>query len=135
MTNHPEVRKGADLLLVFAATLVVYVSTIPGTITLEDAGLFQMICHLGGLGHPPGYPLFTSICQPFVSLPIFPDGVFAGNFLSSVFASLACVVFFSCCYAISEDRVMAYLAAFAYGFSAKSGRYLSAGGAARHQPL
>jgi hypothetical protein len=59
-------------------------------ITLEDAGLFQMICHKGGIGHPPGYPLFVLSCQAFVNLPVFDQSVIAGNLMSAVFASAAC---------------------------------------------
>jgi Protein O-mannosyl-transferase TMEM260-like len=116
--NYPGTRAGVHLLLVFAATLVVYVVTMPRTIGLEDAGLFQMVCHLDGIGHPPGYPLFTNLCQPFVKLSIFPSGVFAGNFLSALFAALACCVFFSCCLSITKDLLLSTVAALAYGFSA-----------------
>ena len=118
MNYRPEVRGGAHLLLVFAATLVVYLLTMPRTIGLEDAGLFQMVCHLDGISHPPGYPLFTNLCQPFVQLSIFAPGVFAGNFLSALFAALGCSVFFSCCFSITRDLMLSSVAALAYGFSA-----------------
>lgn len=76
----------------FLATLCLYAVTMPRTITLEDAGLFQMICHNGGIGHPPGYPLFILSCQAFVNLPGFDQSVIAGNLLSAIFASAACAV-------------------------------------------
>ncbi len=76
----------------FLATLCLYLVTMPQTITLEDAGLFQMICHKGGIGHPPGYPLFILSCQAFVNLPGFDQSVIAGNLMSAVFASAACAV-------------------------------------------
>jgi len=118
MNYRPEARAGVHLLLVLAATLVVYVLTMPRTIGLEDAGLFQMVCHLDGISHPPGYPLFTNLCQLFVKLSIFPPGVFAGNFLSALLAALGCSVFFSCCFSITRDLLLSYVAALAYGFSA-----------------
>lgn len=80
------------MLFVFLATLCLYLVTMPQTITLEDAGLFQMICHNGGIGHPPGYPLFILSCQAFVNLPGFDQSVIAGNLMSAVFASSACAV-------------------------------------------
>jgi hypothetical protein len=80
------------MLFVFLATLCLYLVTMPQTITLEDAGLFQMICHNGGIGHPPGYPLFILSCQAFVNLPGFDQSVLAGNLMSAVFASAASAV-------------------------------------------
>jgi len=65
---------------------------MPQEITLEDAGLFQMVCHQGGIGHPPGYPLFVLSCQAFVNLPVLDQSVMAGNLMSAVFASAACAV-------------------------------------------
>ena len=118
MNVRPGVRGGVHLLLVFAATLLVYLLTMPRTIGLEDAGLFQMVCHLDGISHPPGYPLFTILCQSFVKLSFFPPGVVAGNFLSALLAALGCSVFFSCCFSITRDLLLSSVAALAYGFSA-----------------
>ena len=78
------------MLFVFLVTLCFYLITMSQVITLEDAGLFQMICHKGGIGHPPGYPLFVLSCQAFVNLPVFDQSVIAGNLMSAVFASAAC---------------------------------------------
>lgn len=96
--------------------LAVYAYTMPRTISLEDAGLFQMVCHLGGISHPPGYPLFTSFCQ--ATLPFFPNSIMAGNMLSAIFASLACGFFFSIVRQLTSNLTTGYLAALAYGFSA-----------------
>ena len=118
MKYHFDVRGTVHPLLVLSATLLVYVLIMPRSITFEDAGLFQMVCHLDGIGHPDGYPLFTNLCQPFVQLSIFSTGVFAGNFLSALFAALSCSVLFSCCLSITKDELIAGVAALAYGFSA-----------------
>ena len=65
----------------------VYLATMPRRITLEDAGLFQMVCGLGGISHPPGYPLFTTACQAIAALPLPP--IIRGNLVSAIFAALA----------------------------------------------
>lgn len=104
-------------LAVFSICLITYVLTLPLSITLEDAGLFQLVCHLGGISHPPGYPLFTLLCQPFVQLPIFEPGVFAGNFLNALFASLAAALFHHICFRLMNRR-FAWLAALSFGLSA-----------------
>lgn len=96
----------------------VYAFTMPKTITLEDAGLFQMICHKGGIGHPPGYPLFILGCQAFVGLPFFDDSVLAANLLSAVFAAVTggCLVFLG--FELFQDRLTAVLIGLGYGLSA-----------------
>ncbi|MCB1646515.1 MAG: DUF2723 domain-containing protein [Pseudomonadales bacterium] len=91
--------------------LLLYSFTLPTTITLEDAGLFQMVCQSGGISHPPGYPLFTMICQGL--LP--QGGVVAGNFLSAAFAVIAVVLFSQIVWLVSESRSVALLAAAFYG--------------------
>ena len=78
--------------LVFLSVLALtgYLLTMPRLITLEDAGLFQMVCHLDGISHPPGYPLFTMLCN---AMTVAPD-VIVGNLVSVVFALGAVLVFF-----------------------------------------
>ena len=115
----PSEKPHKNLLLggaIAVVLLIAYALTMPRTITLEDAGLFQMVCHLGGISHPPGYPLFTSICQQLV--PLFPPGVIAANSLSAIYAALAAAVFFSCVLQLTGSRFTAATAALAYGFSA-----------------
>ena len=102
-----------DTFLVFFLTLVTYVSTMPRKITLEDAGLFQMVCNLDGISHPPGYPLFTLLCQQMTLTPT----VVNGNLISALFASLALVVFYRIVLFLTTDRLTALIAAFSYGFS------------------
>lgn len=93
--------------------LVAYLLTTPEFITLEDAGLFQMVCHLGGISHPPGYPLFTLLCQQFTVFPTIKNG----NLISTAFAVGAVVVFFLIVLRLTEDRILAMVAALAYAFS------------------
>lgn len=99
--------------VVFFLTLAVYSLTMPRGITLEDAGLFQMVCHLDGIAHPPGYPLFTLLCKPFVQFP----HVINGNLLSALFASMTAVFFYFICRQLMADRLGGLVAALAYGFS------------------
>lgn len=98
-------------LVVFAAMFALYARTLPRTITLEDGGLFQMVCHLGGIGHPPGYPLFTLICHAVVRMP---DAI-NGNLLSAAFGALAVAVLHEVAFVIREDRRFAYAASLSWG--------------------
>ena len=91
-----------------------YALTMPRSITLEDAGLFQMVCHLGGISHPPGYPLFTLLCQQMV----WGDTVIPGNAVSTIFALGAVIMLFHVVCALGVDKWTALIAATAYGISA-----------------
>jgi hypothetical protein len=88
---------------------------MPLSITLEDAGLFQMVCHLGGLSHPPGYPLFTTFCQSFVLLPL--QKLIAGNLVSVLFALCALLVLYQVVLSLTQDTSAALLAMILYGLS------------------
>ncbi len=105
------------LIAVFGFSLLVYYLTLPRAITLEDAGLFQMVCQLGGIAHPPGYPLHTQLCQSFVQLPIFDQSVFAGNFLSGLFGATAVAVLHQISFWY-KGRPFAWLSSLVYAFSA-----------------
>ena len=100
-------------LLVFAAMLALYARTMPRTITLEDAGLFQMVCHLGGISHPPGYPLFTLLCNAAVQYP----NAINGNLVSAVFGAMAVAVLHEVAFIIRRDRQFAYVASLAWGLT------------------
>ena len=101
------------IVLIVIVVAFFYASTMPTTITLEDAGLFQMVCHLDGIGHPPGYPLFTLLCNQMTVLP----GVIAGNLISVVFALAAVVLFYEVVVLITSHELTALLAAMAYALS------------------
>lgn len=103
---------------VFVLALVVYLVTLPRVITLEDAGLFQMICHQGGIGHPPGYPLFVLSCQAFTALPFLPSGVFAGNLLSGIYAAAASAILVLVAFELTRNVLTAGIAGLAYAVSA-----------------
>jgi len=101
------------MVVIGSIALIAYVLTTPGYITLEDAGLFQMVCHLGGISHPPGYPLFTLLCG---QLTISPS-VVNGNMISALFAVGAVMTFWLVVLELTDDRILASIAALAYAFS------------------
>ena len=105
--------KGAILCLLLLAGLS-YLFTMPQVITLEDAGLFQMVCHFDGIGHPPGYPLFTLMCNQMA----LSTAVFYGNFISTIFALSTLFVFYLLVVVLLKDSTSALVATFAYAFSA-----------------
>ena len=56
--------------LVFWAALLVYGSGAARTAQGGDAGEFMTLAALGGVAHPPGYPLFTALLRLFGAIPI-----------------------------------------------------------------
>ncbi len=97
------------------ACLLVYVFSWSDGISLVDAGLFQMVCQDNGIAHPPGYPLATLLCHPFMSLSL--PGTLPGNLFSALFAAATLVVFFSLCRTFSLEPVWSVLATFALGLA------------------
>jgi len=77
------------LLLVFAGSLILYVSTLAPTVVtvFDDSPEFQLVCHLLGVAHPTGYPLYTLLGKFFTLLPL-GDIAYRINFMSAFFAAL-----------------------------------------------
>ncbi len=117
MIRDQSFQQSVGVFSVFGITLFCYLVTLPNSITLEDAGLFQMVCHNGGIGHPPGYPLFVLACQQFVALPLFGSGVFAANFLSALSASAACALLFLVARQLLRDTIISVTVAVCFGLS------------------
>src|SRR5277367_2524456 len=73
--------------IVFFVTLGVYVVTLAPNVTLEDSGELITAAAKFGVGHPPGYPLWTM--SGFLLSHIFPFGSLAWrmNFLCALFGA------------------------------------------------
>jgi hypothetical protein len=99
---------------IFVIALVTYAVTMPTAITLEDAGLFQMICYQNGIAHPPGYPLFTLFCSTLV---ISPE-IMNGNLVSALFGAFTVATFFFLLLSITHNAIIATSAALSYAFTA-----------------
>ena len=112
-----QMPRGLGLLLSIGLPLLLYWLTLPRALTLEDAGLFQMVCHEGGISHPPGYPLFTMVCQGFVALTWFDNPIIPANLLSAIFAAGACGMLFLIAESLGLARTYAVIVALAYGAS------------------
>ncbi len=73
--------------LIFLVTLAVYVATLAPNVTLEDSGELITAAAKFGVGHPPGYPLWTM--SGFFLSHVFPFGNLAWriNLLSALFGA------------------------------------------------
>lgn len=97
------------------ACLVVYVFSWSTSISLVDAGLFHLVCQDNGIAHPPGYPLATLLCHPFMSLPL--PGTLPGNLFSTLFGFATLVVFFYVARTLTLEPLWAALATFSLGLA------------------
>ena len=105
-------QAGAVALALFA----LYAATSPGSVALEDDGLFILSSYFLGIEHPPGYPLFTLIGHLFTYLP-FGSVAYRVHLASAVFGALSGGAAWLCARALIAGRLPAYLAGFALGLS------------------
>ncbi len=82
-------RLGDGLLL--AASLILYLSTLAPTVLPADSGEFQIVSHLLGIAHPPGYPLYTVLGKLATLIPV-GDVAYRVNLLSAVSSALTLLV-------------------------------------------
>jgi len=78
---------GVALLVVLCA-LAVYLSTLAPSVTTEDSGELVTAAATWGVAHPPGYPLYCLLLQPFVRVP-FWSPAYGANLASAVLGALA----------------------------------------------
>jgi len=88
--SRPERFQRSDFIaagLVFLVTLGVYIATLAPNVTLEDSGELITAATKFGVGHPPGYPLWT--LSGFILSHIFPFGNLAWriNLQSALFGA------------------------------------------------
>jgi len=55
--------------IVFAASLAVYLPMLPSAVSFEDAGEFVAVAKTLGIAHPSGYPLYALLGHLFTFLP------------------------------------------------------------------
>ena len=110
--------EAGPMFLVFACTLALYGYTAPREVALEDDGLFLMILHYFGVGHPPGYPLYTLLGSPFYHLlPETLTPAYRGHLFSAFMGAIACVAIYAIMAMLVRSRLCALAAGLAYAVS------------------
>ncbi len=56
--------------VLLAGSLGLYIATLAPTVLPADSGEFQLVSHVLGIAHPPGYPLYTLLGKLFTLLPV-----------------------------------------------------------------
>lgn len=106
------------MLAVFCFAFALYGITTPRLVTLEDDGLFLMNLEFLGVGHPPGYPLFSLLGSLFFhSMPEFLPPAMRGHLFSSFCGAIACVAIYAIVAMLVRGRVCALAAGMAFAAS------------------
>ena len=104
-------KKYAALLILFVS-LVLLVATACPTIYIGDDGELNAAAYTLGVGHPPGYPVFTMLSHLFTYLPL-ANIAFRVNMLSVFFGALAVLLcFYIVRRILAEDRFALSVAVF-----------------------
>lgn len=72
--------------------LLMYLRTLPPTITGEDCGEFVTAAYTLGIAHPPGYPLFCLLGKLFTIILPFNTIAWRVAFMTSFFGAATCFV-------------------------------------------
>ena len=108
----------APAFAVFCFALALFGLTAPREVALEDDGLFLMILEHFGVGHPPGYPLYTLLGSPFFHLlPDFLSPAYRGHMFSGFAGAVSCVALYLIIAMLVNSRACAVAAAMAYAAS------------------
>jgi len=82
--------KRADVavaLLLFVASLALYVRTLAPSLLYGDSAEFQTIAYTLGIGHPTGYPVYVLLAKAFTLIPV-GDVAYRVNLFSAFCAAL-----------------------------------------------
>ncbi|MBN1249618.1 MAG: DUF2723 domain-containing protein [Anaerolineae bacterium] len=78
--------------VVWLATFLIYAATTARDILAADSGEFQLVAVGWGIGHPPGYPLYTVLSALWVRLLPLGTVPFRANLLSAALAATTLVL-------------------------------------------
>jgi len=101
-------------LLVFAASLVLYLRTLLPDMAFDDWGELQTVPHVLGIAHPTGYPTYILAARLFELLPI-GSVAFRANLFAAVCVAVALAAMTSTTMRLGVRPVLAAVAAVATG--------------------
>jgi len=105
------------VLLIFLATFILYLVSMPKTVALEDDSIFILAGYFSGISHPPGYPLYTLILNWFTHIPI-GDIPARAHASSAFFGALSCCSLFCIFRLIGLERQLAAPGALVFSLTA-----------------
>ena len=73
--------------------LILFLATCSPTVNFTDSGELATVAWVGGIAHPPGYPLYTLLSILFIHIPL-GNPAWRLNVLSTLTAALAVGLFY-----------------------------------------
>jgi hypothetical protein len=112
----PERRAALVTALCFGVPCCLYAWTAARTVQGGDTGEFGVLGFLGGVAHPPGYPLYSLLVRLAARLP-FGAPFFRVSLVSVVCGAAAVAVLQRALYRLTGSLVASAFAALAFAFS------------------
>ncbi|MBC7878787.1 MAG: DUF2723 domain-containing protein [Anaerolineales bacterium] len=103
-------------LLIFIASLILYIRTLAPSLLYGDSAEFQTIAYTLGIGHPTGYPVYILLAKLFTFLP-FGDVAYRVNLLSAVAAALTISLVYLILRKLGTWQIPAILSVFFLAFA------------------
>ncbi len=104
-------------LLIFIFYLSLYIHNLSRSVYAGDSGDFITTSILGGVAHPPGYPLFTFLGFLLTKLHFWPSPAFAVGLISAFSGAFTLSVFFLLCKKLSKNLIISFIITFILGFT------------------
>ena len=98
--------------LIFLSFFLLYAATASRTVIQGDTGEFLSVAAVGGVAHPPGYPLYSFIVWLIYGLS---KNAWITNLSSSVFGALTLIIVFRVTKLLTKKDIPSLFAALALG--------------------
>lgn len=104
--------------LIFSGFTVLYIHNLSRSVYGGDIGDLVTAAAVGGVAHPPGYPLFTLLGFLLIRIPFLAfSPAFAVGLISAISASLGVVCFYAITYTLTKKRIASVIGSLVLGFS------------------
>ncbi len=102
-------------LVSFVVLLALYLATLAPSVVGGDSGELTATSVLGGVPHPPGFPVFAILARLFAALPFGPSVAWRVNLLSAVSTAAAAGLLCAVVQRLSASVAAGFLAAALFG--------------------
>ncbi|HYK09157.1 MAG TPA: DUF2723 domain-containing protein [Candidatus Eisenbacteria bacterium] len=114
----PFIKKIILPVLFFVGFVLLYVHNLSRSVYGGDIGDLVTAAAVGGVAHPPGYPLFTLLGFLLVHIPFLAfSPAFAVGLISAFSASLGLVCFYTITYLLTKRKLASGISTLVLGFS------------------
>lgn len=110
-------------ILLFACTVFIYIHNLSRGVYGGDSGDLITAAFVGGVAHPPGYPLFTLLGFLLTRFHFWPSPAFAVGLISAFSGALGVLFFYLISKHLTQSKLISIISALILGFSYYFGFY------------